>query len=129
MMTRTMKRAVLTVLLGVWAAVDAQAPPGELPAVGDAPPEESVDATAAPEEALDTAAMAEEPAADEPVEEMDASEEPLADGLPADAPGEFVAGPEAAVEENPAVQASAGEEFTPDDEISEDYPVPLPSDI
>jgi hypothetical protein len=33
------------------------------------------------------------------------------------------------VEEDPGVEASANEEFTPDDEISEDYPVPLPSDI
>jgi len=40
-----------------------------------------------------------------------------------------MAGLESAVEEDAAVQASAEEEFTPDQEISEDYPVPLPSDI
>jgi hypothetical protein len=39
------------------------------------------------------------------------------------------AGIEAVVEEDAAIQASADEEFTPDDEISEDYPIPLPSDI
>ena len=39
------------------------------------------------------------------------------------------AGPAAAVEENPAIEASAGEVFKPGDEIPEDYPVPLPSDI
>ena len=33
------------------------------------------------------------------------------------------------VEEDPAIEASADEEFTPGDEISEDYPIPLPSDI
>jgi hypothetical protein len=33
------------------------------------------------------------------------------------------------VEENPGVEARADEVFTPDEEISEDYPVPLPSDI
>ena len=38
-------------------------------------------------------------------------------------------GPEAVVEEDPAIEASADEEFTPGDEISEDYPIPLPSDI
>jgi hypothetical protein len=39
------------------------------------------------------------------------------------------AGIEAAVEEDPAIEASADEEFTPGDEISEDFPIPLPSDI
>jgi hypothetical protein len=43
--------------------------------------------------------------------------------------GEGVAGPEAAEEENSAEEASAAEVFEPDEEISEDYPVPLPSDI
>lgn len=33
------------------------------------------------------------------------------------------------VEEDASVEAKADEEFTPGDEISEDYPVPLPSDI
>ena len=39
------------------------------------------------------------------------------------------AGLEAVVEEDPAIEASADEVFTPGDEISEDYPIPLPSDI
>jgi hypothetical protein len=33
------------------------------------------------------------------------------------------------VEEDPFIEASADEVFEPGDEISEDYPVPLPSDI
>ena len=33
------------------------------------------------------------------------------------------------VEEDSDVEARADEVFTPDEEISEDYPVPLPSDI
>ena len=33
------------------------------------------------------------------------------------------------VELDPAVEARADEEFNPDEEISEDYPIPLPSDI
>jgi len=33
------------------------------------------------------------------------------------------------VEEDPDVEARADDVFTPDEEISEDYPVPLPSDI
>jgi hypothetical protein len=32
-------------------------------------------------------------------------------------------------EEEPAVEASAEDVFKPGDEISEDYPVPLPSDM
>ena len=34
-----------------------------------------------------------------------------------------------ALEEDPFIEATADEVFEPDDEISEDYPVPLPSDI
>ena len=43
--------------------------------------------------------------------------------------GEIVAGPEAAIEEDPAIEASATDVFKPGEEIPEDYPVPLPSDI
>ena len=54
-----------------------------------------------------------------------AGETPVAE--PSSEPAE--PGPEAVVEEDPAIEASADEEFTPGDEISEDYPIPLPSDI
>lgn len=38
-------------------------------------------------------------------------------------------GPQASVEEDADIRASADEVFEPEDEIPEDYPVPLPSDI
>jgi hypothetical protein len=44
-------------------------------------------------------------------------------------PGESAAGTEADKEEESAVQASPEDVFRPGDEISEDYPVPLPADI
>jgi hypothetical protein len=44
-------------------------------------------------------------------------------------PGESAADAGGSVEETPDVEASADEVFSPEDEISEDYPVPLPSDM
>ena len=48
---------------------------------------------------------------------------------PGELPEELAADPEMFGEDEPVVEATADEVFTPDDEISEDYPVPLPADI
>jgi len=111
-----MKRTLPLLMLAGWAVAMAQAPPGETPAgaadadlqslpcvpAGQAAPAGGEQGTTGP-----SAVPCEEP---KPADVADA-------------------GPAAAVEEDPGVEASANEEFTPDDEISEDYPVPLPSDI
>ena len=110
---------LLSVLLGGWAPAMAQAPPGDdSPAAAIAggevqpcvPAADAAAATGEPGDAAQEAAPCEEP-----------------DGAPE--PGDADSGPQAAVEEDLAVQASADEVFTPGDEISEDYPIPLPSDI
>ena len=88
-------------------------------------------------------AAAQAPPAGDPVPPCDPATEPCEDSLPdseaiADPAAEdeagmsdpdFEGGPQAAVEEDSAIEASADEVFTPGDEISEDYPIPLPSDI
>jgi hypothetical protein len=96
-----LRRLLLPALLGSWALAVAQVPPGP-----DSPAGTDAGGAARGQEA-------------EPCEEPDgvAGSDPVA------------AGPEAVVEEDPAVEASADEVFTPGDEISEDYPIPLPSDI
>jgi hypothetical protein len=118
-----MKRMLPLLMLGSWAVAMAQAPPGEPPAgaadpglqaalpcvpAGEAAPEGGEQGTTGP-----SPAPCEEPRAQPAAEAADVAD----------------AGPAAAVEEDPGVEASANEEFTPGDEISEDYPVPLPSDI
>jgi hypothetical protein len=131
------KRKTLTLLLlGIWAVASAQAPPGEeqtpaaavdgqaLPCVPatDTPP-----APAGKSDPLEGQPQGTGPTA-APCEEQAAEAEPAAEPA-AEAPDETVAGPEATVEEDPGVEASADDVFTPGDEISEDYPVPLPADI
>jgi hypothetical protein len=85
------------------------------------------------QEPPDPAPAAEEASAETSVAGPDADEQ-TADELPQDeAPEEITENvsedPGALIEEDPAIAASAEEEFDPDEEISEDYPVPLPSDI
>jgi hypothetical protein len=58
----------------------------------------------------------------------DEQAEPGAGSVPCDDPAVPNDGQPAATED-PAVEARADEVFRPGDEISEDYPVPLPSDI
>ena len=82
-----MKRMLLIMLLGAWAAALAQTPPEE-------------NAATEPDAAL------EQPA------EVDESQDE-----------------EEMTEAEKAAKAMADEDFKPGDEISEDYPVPLPSDI
>jgi hypothetical protein len=128
----------LTLLLPlIWAVAIAQAPPGEEPAPaadadGTALP--CVPATAAPQAPADKSGPLEDqpagaaPAA-VPCEEPAAGAEPGEEPVSASAPGEPATGPEAGVGEDPDVEASAEDVFEPGDEISEDYPVPLPADI
>ena len=86
-----------------------------------------------------TPATAQTPPDGGQIEPCDPATEPCEEQVPALETGEAPStdpssetaetGIEAAVEEDPAIEASADEEFTPGDEISEDFPIPLPSDI
>lgn len=107
---KTLSKLLLALLLCcALPALQAQEPPA-----GDA----GADAAAATEADVD--ATEDEPVGPDavPVEEAVVT---LEEDVPEDT------GP--LVEEDPAIAASAEEEFDPDEEISEDYPVPLPSDI
>lgn len=99
-----LRHFLLLALVGGWTLAFAQAPPdGEQAEPCDPATEACGEQAPVPE----------------------AGETPLAEP-----PSETVeTGLEAVVEEDPAIEASADEEFTPGDEISEDYPIPLPSDI
>lgn len=99
-----MKRVALILLLGTWLAALAQTPPGEEPDeepfLGELPATTEIDAAGIEDDPED------------------------------DAGDEFEDEFGSAIDENTLpTEASPEEEFTPGDEISEDYPVPLPSDI
>ena len=114
-----MRHLLLPALLGSWALAVAQVPPG-----ADSPAGTDAGGAARPcVPAGESAGTADDAAADG--QEPEPCEEP--DGVAGSDP--VAAGPEAVVEEDLAVEASADEVFTPGDEISEDYPIPLPSDI
>jgi hypothetical protein len=59
----------------------------------------------------------------------EAESAPDGEAQPVETDGPAMSDPADLVEEDPGLEAKADEEFTPEDEISEDYPVPLPSDI
>ena len=132
-----MKRIVMCLLLGNWAVAIAQAPPGEERAAGadageQVPP--CVSATDAPQVSAGASGPLESNPKDAgqasvPCEEQDPEATPGEEQRSAEAPGEIVADPETIEEDDSDVEASAEGEFKPGDEISEDYPVPLPSDI
>jgi predicted lipid-binding transport protein (Tim44 family) len=111
-----MKRMVLYLLLGTSLVVLAQQQ-FERAQESAAPAGQAEDGAAANEG--DAAAPEADP-------ESDPESDPEAQGAPADDPGP-VAETEAAAEDEEASQADL--DFEPDEEISEDYPVPLPSDI
>jgi hypothetical protein len=130
-------------LLGYWAVAAAQVPPVDEPEPGAAePPTEAAEGVVPEEDAApgEEAANAEAADTDESEDAATAGSESagteagatagatadVADEVPVD---DSLAGPAATVEEDSAIEASAEEEFDPDEEISEDYPVPLPSDI
>lgn len=69
-------------------------------------------------------AVAQAPPDSEPAAVAAADEQALEED-----PGESPPDAELEEEEAPDVEASADEVFKPGDEISEDYPVPLPSDM
>jgi hypothetical protein len=152
-----MKRIVMCLLLGSWAVANAQAPPGEERAVGtdageqvlpcvsatdapQAPAGESGPLESQPKDAGEASVPCEDqgpeamPGEEQdpeatPGEEQDPEATPGEEQDSAEAPGEILAGPETIEEDDSDVEASAEGEFKPGDEISEDYPVPLPSDI
>lgn len=99
-----MRMLLILLSLGYWVVAAAQVTPGDDPATEAIDPAAESAASNVPEEVVDAA----------PVD---------------DAADQAAGGPAAAVEEDSAIKASAQEEFDPDEEISEDYPVPLPSDI
>jgi hypothetical protein len=87
----------------------------------EATPGEEQDPEAMPGEEQDAEAM--------PGEEQDPETTPGEEQDSAEVPGEIFAGPETNEEDDSDIEATAEGEFKPGDEISEDYPVPLPSDI
>jgi hypothetical protein len=105
-----MKRIVMCLLLGIWTVAIAQAPPGEEQAAG-ADAEEQVQPCVAASDAPQAPAGESGPLEGQPIIDGQAS-------VPCEE-----------LEPDPEFEATADEEFDPDDEISEDYPVPLPSDI
>ena len=106
------RKTLALLLLGIWAAAAAQAPPGEEPAVAAEVAETEVQALPCV------------PADDRP-QASDGETGPL-DSEAEDA-GQAIEPCEEEVFED--VEASVEEEFKPGDEISEDYPVPLPADM
>jgi hypothetical protein len=132
-----MKRMILLLLIGAWAVVLAQTPSGEEPGAAPDAPENAVpcvptgEAGSPDDEQVDGESAAEpclEPSPETfPEEEPFLSEEST--GVE-DETGEIEEEFGSVIEENSLpTEASPEEEFKPDDEISEDYPVPLPSDI
>jgi len=105
-------------MLASWAVAMAQAPPVDTPAGAADTGLQALPCVPAGEAAPAGGGQGTTGQPPVPCEEPEAADVADAD-----------AGPAAAVEEDPGIEASANEEFTPDDEISEDYPVPLPSDI
>ena len=136
-MKHTIKRTLTLLLLGIWAVAIAQTPPGGEQAAGteaggqDPPCVPATDALQAPAGAsgpLDSQPKdAGQPfvPCEEKVSEAASGEEQALGA----APGESATGGGANMEEASDVDVSAEEVFEPVDEISEDYPVPLPSDI
>ena len=132
-----MQQIVLCLLLGSWAVAIAQAPPGEERTAG-ADAGEQVPPCVSATDALQAPAGASGPLENQPkdagqasvpCEEQDPETPPGEAQRSAEAPGEIVVDPEAIEELDSDAEASAEGEFKPGDEISEDYPVPLPSDI
>jgi hypothetical protein len=124
-----MKSILLILLLLTASLVIAQTPPGTGTAPGvatDEPAEpcvpagETVDAVNGQQEALPNTVIC-----DEELPESEPIDEPLA----ADPVDDIDPGLETLAEDEEIVEATADEVFRPGDEIHEDYPIPLPSDI
>jgi hypothetical protein len=137
-MSRIMRRIFVLLLpgllMGVWALAIAQAPPGEEPSDGADTGEPARPCVSAGEAILPKGVHGPPEPGAMPCEEQEPEAAPGEEQDSGDLPGEIVAGPEETgpevkEEEDSAFEASADEEFTPVDEIPEDYPVPLPADI
>lgn len=116
---RILRHLLLGALLGGWALALAQDPPG---AASSAGPETG--STAQPCVSPGDGTEAEAATGGGGAEAVPCDEQ--GDAATVDDAG---SGPEAIVEEDMAIEATADEVFEPGDEISEDYPIPLPSDI
>lgn len=124
--------------MGLALAMTAFAQTGDAPEGGAAAAAEPVDPCAVPPTEVAPDAPVDP---DQPPPEPGAEQDPLgrvgADGLPCpplEAPVDAALEPQADgnPDENPQPEppvAGKAEDFEPDEEISEDYPVPLPSDI
>jgi len=132
-----MKRILMCLLLVSWSVAIAQAPPAEQAVAGAEAGNQvlpCVSATDAPQAPADASGPLENQQKDVgqapvPCEEPAPEATPDAEQLSAAESGEIGTGPEVIGEDDFDVEATADGEFTPGDEISEDYPVPLPSDI
>ena len=127
-----MRQVLVFLLLGCWALAMAQTPPAADTAARAEEPAPAVPCVPAADADSPDAAEGEGKASedcDDAVPQTVPEENPLA----ADLPDEMDTDPleiEGVIEENNLpTEASPDEEFKPGDEISEDFPVPLPSDI
>jgi hypothetical protein len=136
-MKPNMRRTLTLLLPGIWAVAFAQTPPGGeqaagIEAGGQGPPcvpvtdtlHEPAGSSGPLEGQPKDAGQAAVPCVEEAPEAASGEDLALEEG-----PGESAADAEENVEETPNVEVSADEVFRPEDEISEDYPVPLPSDM
>jgi len=146
-MKNPMKVLLTLLLAGILTVAQAQVPPGSDAQSADVAADAAASADAGQvlpaEDEVEAPVQAESP--EEAVVELDPDEDAQASGeadevadevagevageASGEKPGEEFSDPAAGVEEDATVAASAQDEFNPDEEISEDYPVPLPSDI
>lgn len=142
-MKNPMKVMLTLLLAGILTVAQAQVPPGSDAQSADVAADAAAKANAGQvlpaEDEVEAPVQAEFP--EEAVVELDPDEDAQASGeanevagkasgeASGEEPGEEFSDPAAGVEEDATVAASAQDEFNPDEEISEDYPVPLPSDI
>ena len=132
-----MKQLAIFLLIAAWAVALAQVPPDGQPREASAVPDTTVPCVPAgeaspPEDKQVNVDPASKPCV-EPSPETFPEEEPFLgedpDGMEDDPEG-FEEEFGGVIDENALpTEASPEEEFKPGDEISEDYPVPLPSDI
>ena len=122
-----MKRYFTFVLVGIWTFAVAQAPPGEELAEGAESGEQGKKCVPAAD--LPKASDGDAGQLERDQENVVRGPVPCEELLVVEEAGETDKDPEGAVEENAGIEASAKEEFEPGDEISEDFPVPLPADI
>ncbi len=114
-----MKRMAMCLIWVSWSVAFAQAPPGEEGTDGADVGGQLQPCVFADESGLLEREQEDAGAIPEPCE----AEEPVA------TPGSEQQTAESVAEEDSLIEASADEVFEPGDEISEDYPVPLPADI